>query len=107
MEPGRLRDSITWQTATNSQNAYGETTETWSTLFASVPCEVKSASGKEQYAMQQAASEITHLVKCRYIGTLTTKCRGLWRGRYLYIESIAPDRTHSREMTVRCKEDVD
>jgi SPP1 family predicted phage head-tail adaptor len=65
MQAGKLRHRVTIQTATQSQDAYGEADRTWSdadTVWASV----SPASSRELVQGRQVQAETTHTIRMRY-----------------------------------------
>lgn len=87
IDAGKLRERVTVQTSTGTTNALGETVLSWAdatTVWASV----EGVSSRELLLAGQQQVEITHRVRMRYLSTLTTQNRLLWRGRTLEIVSL-------------------
>jgi SPP1 family predicted phage head-tail adaptor len=87
IDPGKLRERVTWQQAAETRNSLGETVVSWGT-FATVSASVEGVSAREALAAGQQDVTITHRVRIRYLTGLTQGMRGLWRGRVLQIVSL-------------------
>ena len=104
IDPGKLRERVTIQAATETRNAMGETTQAWSTFverWASVQC----ISAREFLLSGQQNTEISHRVRLRYVEGLTSTMRILWRGRVLEIAS-AIEHNNRSEHELLCTERV-
>lgn len=105
IDPGRLRERVTIQQATEVRNRLGETTQTWST-FVERWASVDGLSGREVLLSGQQQTEVTHRVRMRYVDGLTQQMRLLWRGRVFEITSLL-ERNNRTEHELLCVEDVD
>lgn len=105
IDPGRLRERVTIQNATETRNAMGETTQTWGT-FAERWASVQGISAREFLLSGQQQTEISHRVRLRYVDGLTSTMRVLWRGRVLEIAS-ALEHNNRSEHELLCTERVD
>lgn len=105
IDPGRLRERITIQNASETRNAMGETTQAWGT-FAERWASVQGISSREFLLSGQQQTEITHRVRLRYVDGLTSTMRVLWRGRVLEIASLLEHNNRS-EHEMLCTERVD
>ena len=105
IDPGRLRERVTIQNATETRNAMGETTQSWGT-FAERWASVQGISAREFLLSGQQQTEITHRVRLRYVDGLTSTMRILWRGRVLEIAS-ALEHNNRSEHELLCTERVD
>ena len=105
LDPGRLRERVTIQQATESRNSLGEVTQTWST-FVERWASVEGLSGREVLLSGQQQTEVTHRVRMRYVEGMTQQMRILWRGRVFEITSLLEH--HNRtEHELLCTEDVE
>ena len=105
IDPGRLRERVTIQQATETRNALGETVQSWST-FADRWASVDGLSSREVLLQGQQRTEISHRVRMRYVTGLTQTMRLLWRGRVLEISSLLEHANRS-EHELLCTERVD
>jgi SPP1 family predicted phage head-tail adaptor len=105
IDPGRLRERITIQQATEVRNRLGETTQTWST-YVERWASVEGLSGREVLLSGQQQTEVTHRVRLRYVDGLSQQMRILWRGRVLEITSLL-EHNNRTEHELLCVEDVD
>jgi SPP1 family predicted phage head-tail adaptor len=105
IDPGRLRERITIQQATEVRNRLGETTQTWGT-FVERWASVEGLSGREVLLSGQQQTEVTHRVRLRYVDGLSQQMRILWRGRVLEITSLL-EHSNRTEHELLCVEDVD
>ena len=105
IDPGRLRERVTIQSASEHRNAMGETTQTWST-YAERWASVQGISAREFLLSGQQQTEISHRVRLRYVDGLTSTMRVLWRGRVLEIAS-ALEHNNRSEHELLCTERVD
>ena len=103
---GRLRHRITIQTRTQTQDAYGQPSDTWSTL-ATVWARIEDARGNERLAALQVRAEVSRMVTIRYLSTVTERCRVVWGDRTLEIVEIVVPENRNAEMRLMCKEIAD
>lgn len=102
LHAGILREKVVVETATETRNAFGEATATWSTLterWASV----EAVTYSEQQQNNQTGGTISHTVRMRYVPGLTGKMRLRWGGRLLYISSVI-ERGNREEHELDCEE---
>lgn len=103
MRAGALRHQITIQSATETQNAFGEPAKTWAT-FATVWAAIEPISGREFYQNRQIGGEISHRVEMRYLSGVTPKMRILYGSRYFDIESVINEKERNVKHILMCKE---
>lgn len=104
IRPGDLKERVTIQSSTESRNALGETTLSWSdytTRWASVD----GVSSREALLNGKQDINITHRVKMRYVDGLTQNMRLVWRGRVLEIVSLLEHFSRSEHELI-CSETV-
>lgn len=94
MRAGTLRHRVAIeQLVANSptQNAGGEMDETW-TNVATVWGAVEPLRGRELFAAQQVASEVTGTIRIRYLAGVTPKMRCVFGTRnYDILSAVNPD----------------
>lgn len=105
IDPGRLRERITIQQATETRNALGESVQSWET-FAERWASVEGLSGREVLLTGQQQTEVTHRVRLRYVDGFKGTMRILWRGRVLEITALLEHANRS-EHEALCTERVD
>ena len=105
IDPGRLRERVTIQSATEARNSIGEVVQTWST-FGEAWASVDGLSSREVLQSGQQQTEVTHRVRLRYVDGLTQQMRLSWRGRTLEITSLL-EHANRTEHELLCTEDVD
>jgi SPP1 family predicted phage head-tail adaptor len=104
IDPGRLRDRVTIQRATESRNSIGEVVQTWGT-YAERWASVEGLSSREVLLSGQQQTEITHRVRMRYVEGMTQQMRLFWRDRVLEITSLL-EHNNRTEHELLCVEDV-
>lgn len=105
IDPGRLRERVTIQQATEKRNAIGETVQSWAT-FAERWASVEGLSSREVLLQGQQKTETSHRVRLRYVDGFTGTMRLLWRGRVLEIASLLEHGNRS-EHEALCTERLD
>jgi SPP1 family predicted phage head-tail adaptor len=105
IDPGRLRERVTVQRATETRNALGETVQSWET-FAERWASVNGLSSREVLLQGQQQTELSHRVRMRYVDGMTSTMRLVWRGRVLEIASLLEHNNRS-EHELLCTERVD
>ena len=105
IDPGRLRERVTIQSATEARNSIGEVVQTWGT-FAEVWASVDGLSGREVLQSGQQQTEVTHRVRMRYVTGLTQRMRLSWRDRILEITSLL-EHNNRTEHELLCVEAID
>jgi SPP1 family predicted phage head-tail adaptor len=105
IDPGRLRERVTFQQATETRNRLGETVQSWAT-YAERWASVQGLSSREVLLTGQQQTEITHRVRMRYLDGMTNSMRILWRGRVLEITSLLEHNNRS-EHELLCTERLD
>lgn len=87
LDPGRLRERVTIQVATERRNSLGETTLEWAT-YTERWASVEGLSSREVLLLGQQQTEGTHRVRMRYVDGMTQQMRVSWRGRVLEITTL-------------------
>lgn len=100
-----MRNKITIQHFTTSQDTYGQQIETWAT-FATVWASIEPLVGKEYFAAQQMQSENTVKIRLHYMSGIKPTMRVIYGSRTLTIDSVINYKEQNREILLMCKEDV-
>lgn len=87
IHPGKLRDRVTVQQATETRNSLGEVVQSWST-YATVWASVEGISSREALQQGQVQTDVSHRVQMRFLSGLTHNMRLYWRARPLEIVSV-------------------
>ena len=103
MQAGTLRHRIAIQSATETQNVYGEKIKSWST-DVTVWGSIRPLRGQERFLAQQISPEVTHKIIIRGGQTVTPANRLLFNSRYFYIESPLDADERGIFMELLCKE---
>lgn len=105
MKAGKLRDSITIESRSESPNSVGDSIETWSD-FATVWAEVLNQTGKEFISAREQHSELTHVVTIRYLAGVTPQMRINHGGVYLNILSVIDPNNRKQQLRLLCNEQL-
>ena len=105
IQSGRLRHRITIQSATESQDTYGEPIKTWST-FLTTWASVEPIKGKEFWESQQVNAQVTHKIIMRHRDGLNPKMRVSWDDRTFEIKAIMNEFERDRKLTLMVTEAV-
>ncbi len=84
---GELTERVVIQQPTDTQNAVGEATLSWST-FATVWAKVRAMSGREAERYGQVVGISGHVLTIRALPGITTAMRVVYRSRTLEIGAI-------------------
>lgn len=101
---GELNERVTIQAPTESRNALGETTLSWSD-FTTRWASVDGVSSREAIFNGKQDVNITHRVRMRFVSGLTQNMRLIWRGRTLDITSLLEHANRSEHELI-CSESV-
>ena len=105
MNAQELRQSLTIEQYTATQDTYGGEVQTWAT-FATVRARKAHQASREFFAAQKVNSEVTDLFFCRYRSGITAKMRVSYDSKtYDIIGANDPD-GKKRELQILCKEVV-
>lgn len=102
IDPGKLRERVTVQQATETRNAIGETVLAWST-YATVWASVEGVSSREALDAGKIDVQISHRVRMRYLSGVTQNMRLSWRDRTLEIVSLLEYGNRSEHVLI-CQE---
>jgi SPP1 family predicted phage head-tail adaptor len=87
---GSLRETVVIEKQTETRNAFGEATSSWST-HATRRAAVESISYSETQRQNRIGGSATFVVRCHYVEGVSGKMRVRWKSRgdrYLYISSV-------------------
>ena len=90
MSIGERRHRVVFQRATETQDAFGEPDQTWTTLCTSWAL-VQPMKGQEMFSANQAQSEVDHRIVTRYrseLSALTSKDRATYGGNTYDIREV-------------------
>ena len=104
IHPGKLRERVTVQQATETRNSLGEVVQSWST-YATVWASVEGISSREALQQGQVQTDVSHRVQIRYLDGLKQTMRLSWRGRILEIVSVLEHGNRSEHELI-CQETV-
>ena len=104
IHPGKLRDRVTVQQATETRNSLGEVVQSWST-YATVWASVEGISSREALQQGQVQTDVSHRVQIRYLDGLKQTMRLSWRDRVLEIVSLLEHANRSEHELI-CQETV-
>ena len=104
---GKLRQRVTLQSPTATQNSYGEEVITWTderTVYASI----EPLQGREYMEARLQTQEISHRIRMRYQPdkALHPSWRVKYGSRTFLIESVANRMERDREWVVMARENV-
>ena len=105
MQAGKLRHRGTIQQATETLDAQGNATPTWST-FADRWMDIQPLTGRELWSARQVQSQVSHKIVLRHLSGVTTKMRVSVRSRTFNIESIINANERDRMLELMCTEVV-
>lgn len=109
MNPGRLRERVTFQKRSTALNSYREAKDAWSKIV-SCWASVDPISGREFFTAMQVQSDITFRITCRYSNALSkvTAQDRIIHGNKIYDIRHPPIDVNSRhrEMQFMCTEHV-
>lgn len=87
---GQLRETVVIEKQTETRNAFGEATSSWST-HATRRASVEAISYSETQKQNRIGGSTTWVVRCHFVDGITGKMRVRWSSRsnrYLYISSV-------------------
>lgn len=106
MRAGKLRNRLTLQANTPTQDTFGGSISSWArtaTVWASID-DVGLLFGTERVSAAQVIAEGDHYIVMRHRANVTTKQRFLWGSRIFEIVSIANPQAIDVELHLRCRE---
>lgn len=101
--PGELRERIAVQRVSNTRDAIGGLTESWSEI-ASVYAKVEPANAREQFVREQVNASGDWTVYTRYLTDILPADRIVWRSRTFQVVGIQNTDLRRRFMEISCRE---
>lgn len=107
MRAGRLRQRVTIQQKSVTQNTYGEEVITW-VAYHTAWAAVEPVRGREFYEQAMAGADVTARIVLRWPGALdiTPDMRAVHGSRIYDIESVIRVEERRREVQLMCREVV-
>jgi len=103
MKAGLLRQRVTIQEATETQDTTGAVVSTWVDR-ATVWAAVEPLQGREFFQAQTTNAEVTTRIRIRYRSGVAPKWRATWNGHTYDVLSVVETETRGREIHLMCKE---
>lgn len=105
MRAGKLRNKITIESKTITQDACGVPVESWST-YATAWASINYQGGAESVVAGRVQAEITAIFNIRYMAGIITAMRIRFGARIFSIVSVFNTNEANRETSLECKEIV-
>ena len=102
MRAGRLRHRVTFETATVTDDDFGEPDQSWASI-TTVWAGIEPTAGKERFAAMQHQSEIDTLIVCRYhtaLSALAPKDRATWNSKTFDIKAVINVDERNKELHI-------
>jgi len=106
MKTGRLRHLCTIQMPSQTKDAAGGITKTW-TEITKAWCDIRPVTGSEKYMSHQKYATATHEVFTRWIDGINPKMQLVARGRVFEIIAVLNINERDRMMKIIAKEVLD
>ncbi|BCJ86455.1 phage head closure protein [Effusibacillus dendaii] len=103
MKIGLLRNRVTIQKLTQTDDGMGGYTEGWG-VVATVYASVHPLKGRELFDAQQVREHMTHRVTIRYRVDVTPDMRVLFGAKVFNIRSVINVESKNRELQLLCEE---
>mgnify|MGYP001576579649 FL=1 len=100
---GRLNKRVTLQSATTARDGHGQPIETWSNVEV-VWAAIEPIRGREYFAAQQFATEVTHRIRIRYRTASSAKWRVIYGSRTFRVESVIDPLERHETLELMCVE---
>jgi SPP1 family predicted phage head-tail adaptor len=101
MRIGKLTERVVIQSATETQSATGEVTQSWSTV-ATVWAQVSPLTGKEFFSSQHLEAEVNAVIRIRYRTGITPKMRVTHGSDTYDIMAVLQPDSANRETHLMC-----
>ena len=103
---GQLRDTITIQVRSSTDDAAGEPVLSWTDFAANIHANVTDMTGKEFVSGQAILNAVTTTVVIRYRVGVTAAMRVVSRGVIYNIQAVLEPENKRREMHLVCLRNV-
>jgi SPP1 family predicted phage head-tail adaptor len=100
---GKLRHSITIESAARTPDGAGGATLAWST-FVSTFASIEPASARERWMGHQVEADVTHKITMRYQSGITSAMRVVFGARVFQIHGITNEDERSQWLHLACEE---
>ena len=100
---GSLRHRVEIQSVTDSASAFGDVSQSWSTV-TTVWASIEPLKAREAFEAQQTKTRVSHRVEIRYISGVTTKHRLVYGSRTLNINSVLNPGERNERLVLVCTE---
>lgn len=105
IQSGKLRHYLTLQQPTESRDAMGGVTRTWSAV-GNLHGEVRPVSAREFVNGERLTQDVTHIIRTRYRAGVTPSMRFTWGGRVFNIEKVINAQESGVMLEFTCIEDL-
>ena len=107
MNIGALRHIINIENrSTADVNADGDRLQSWQTLYSDIPAEIKANPSVETFVGSGVQTQGAYTVCLRYLPSIDSTCRIVFKGRYFNIISIDNVLERDIELQIQVKEEV-
>tara|TARA_Y100000401_G_scaffold117519_1_gene126828 strand:- start:16833 stop:17150 length:318 start_codon:yes stop_codon:yes gene_type:complete len=103
MRAGQLRHRATLQSVTDTASAFGDVSQSWSTV-ETVWCNIEPLTAREALEAEQIKSRISHKVTLRYRANVSTKNRLVFDSRTFNITSVLNVGERNKTLLLMCTE---
>lgn len=102
---GKLREYITIQTPTESDDGYGGKTVSWST-HAQVWAKIDPVSASQKWHAETLEHNVTHRITVREVSGLASNMRISWESRVFYVRHFREILERDRWVEILAEEGV-
>ena len=106
MQAGLLRDRVTIQVRSSTDDAAGEPALTWTDFAVGIHGNVNDMTGKEYIAAQAVTNAVNTTIVIRYRAGITAAMRAVSRGVTYNIQAVIEPENRRREMHLMCVRNV-
>lgn len=103
MRAGQLRHRVTIQGVTDTASAFGDVSQSWSSV-ATVWASVEPLNAREAFEAEQTKTKVSHKVMMRYRSDVSTKNRVQHDSRTLNITSVINVGERNKTLMLLCVE---
>lgn len=100
---GVLRERITIEAATETQDDCGQVLRSWAAWLSSVPAKAEGVAGGETLRGRQVSAETRMVFSIRYVAGVTAEMRVVWAGGVYGIVNVADPYGQRRELRIECR----
>lgn len=103
MEAGKLRNRITIEQRSATQDSFGQPIDSWTT-YATVWASLRPLSGREFITANALSESTNYEIIIRYKAGVTPQMRAKFGVRYFDIQAVLNDRELNKQLTLLCIE---